>query len=154
MNQILCSSVEHLRLKNSWNYIATSKRWSIKTPLESLVCPYFSFLFLTAPWSTQSTQVNSIRASPQRISKFKKILKTFGLQNEAYEKEKIAATKGSVITGDLLLQESIFVPSNLIHQSAPIWTIKKCYYWPSESCWNKKKSLWFNYVLYWIPHFQ
>ncbi|EFX79622.1 hypothetical protein DAPPUDRAFT_244801 [Daphnia pulex] len=47
--------------------------------------------------------VTSIRASPQRIQKFKKILKSFGLQNEAYEPgEIVASTDGAVITGDLL----------------------------------------------------
>ncbi|KZS01068.1 Zinc finger protein [Daphnia magna] len=46
--------------------------------------------------------VSSIRASPQRIKKFKNILKLYGLNNEEYEEEEIVFAEGSVISNDLL----------------------------------------------------
>jgi len=46
--------------------------------------------------------VASIGASPQRIEKFKKILKSCRLQNKNYEEEELLANEGSVISQDLL----------------------------------------------------
>lgn len=46
--------------------------------------------------------VTSIPAWPQRIEKFKKILKTLRLQNEDCEEEEMLSTEGIVITQDLL----------------------------------------------------
>ncbi|KAI9557257.1 hypothetical protein GHT06_017080 [Daphnia sinensis] len=46
--------------------------------------------------------VTSIRASSQRIKKFKTILKIYGLNNEEYDEEEIVFAEGSIITNDLL----------------------------------------------------